>query len=606
MSLCSNFIISLPTLKKRMPMLSRNILLLVLFLASLLPACKEKDVMPAELQEINEMLEGKPGNPYYPLRDYKQKAHEQPEAIRMYYDFLTIKFENRHMVYDRRSELYHHSDSLITNVLRYYEETDNRKLLPEVYYYAGRIYAKMGDAPCALDYYHQALNAASAQTDTRLMQRIYFQMGHLFWFQSVYNEALKAQLKALSYKQLAADTLSEIFILKSLGGTYADLGKTDSAFFYYEEALRKAETIRNASLAFYVKENMAALYLSQGDYTPAWNLLESPPADIDESVRTVLYQLKAQLYHQTGEADSAMHYNHLIEDRGSVYNKQKASLDMANILSGQNRYKEAAGYFQQYVVYTDSIQKRTRTEALTKAQATYNYQLRERENNQLKLKNAEQRTLILVYLLAGLLITGAGTAYLFYLRNLRRKQNERLNELERQREDQFRRSKAYIERNNALIQDLEKQLASTSDENLQMKQLLQIQQEQLRQRNIQAEAEMREQELAIQSFHRSDIYIKFHQAEDFSELSEADWLVLHQTIDRTFNSFTNRLYALSTLDERELRICLLVKAEIQPAGIARLMGRAKSTITSARKNLFEKQCGKKGSAEDFDRFIQGF
>lgn len=585
---------------------SRNILLLVLFLASLLPACKEKDVMPVELQEINEMLEGKPGNPYYPLRDYKEKVQDQPEAIRMYYDFLTIKFENRHMVYDRKSKLYHHSDSLITNVLRYYEETDNRKLLPEVYYYAGRIYAKMGDAPRALDYYHQALNAASAQTDTRLMQRIYFQMGHLFWFQSVYNEALKAQLKALSYKQLAADTLSEIFILKSLGGTYADLGKTDSAFFYYEEALRKAETIRNASLAFYVKENMAALYLSQGDYTPAWNLLESPPADIDESVRTVLYQLKAQLYHQTGETDSAMHYNRLIEERGSVYNKQKASLDMANILSGQNRYKEAAGYFQQYVVYTDSIQKRNRTEALTKAQATYNYQLRERENNQLKLKNAEQRTLILVYLLAGLLITGTGTAYLFYLRNLRRKQNERLKELERQREDQFRRSKAYIERNNALIQDLEKQLASTSDENLQMKRLLQIQQEQLRQRNIQAEAEMREQELAVQSFHQSDIYIKFHQAEDFSELSEADWIVLQQTIDRTFNQFTKRLYALSTLDERELRICLLAKADIQPAGIARLMGRAKSTITSARKNLLGKLCGKKGSAEDFDRFIQGF
>ena len=582
---------------------SRNILLFVLFLASLLPACKEQPAMPAELQEINEMLEGKPGNPYYPLRDYKQKAHEQPEAIRMYYDFLTIKFENRHMVYDRRSKLYYHSDSLITNVLRYYEETDNRKLLPEIYYYAGRIYAKMGDAPRALDYYHQALNAASAQTPERLMQRIYFQMGHLFWFQSVYNEALKAQLKALSYKQLAADSVSEVFILKSLGVTYADIGKTDSAFFYYKEALQKAETLRNASLAFYVKENMAALYLSQGDYMPAWNLLESPPADIDESVRTVLYQLKAQLYHQTGKADSAMHYNRLIEDRGSVYNKQKASLDMANILAGQNRYKEAAGYFQQYVTYTDSIQKLTRTEALTKAQATYNYQLRERENNQLKLKNAEQRTLILVYLLAGLLITGAGTAY---LRNLRRKQNERLKELERQREEQFRRSKEYIEHNNALIQELEKQLASTSDENLQMKQLLQIQQEQLRQRNIQAEAEMREQELAVQSFHQSDIYIKFHQAEDFSGLSEADWLVLQQAIDRTFNSFTNRLYALSTLDERELRICLLVKAEIQPAGIARLMGRAKSTITSARKNLFEKLCGKKGSAEDFDRFIQGF
>ena len=86
----------------------------------------------------------------------------------------------------------------------------------------------------------------------------------------------------------------------------------------------------------------------------------------------------------------------------------------------------------------------------------------------------------------------------------------------------------------------------------------------------------------------------------------ADWIVLQQTIDRTFNQFTKRLYALSTLDERELRICLLAKADIQPAGIARLMGRAKSTITSARKNLLGKLCGKKGSAEDFDRFIQGF
>ena len=35
---------------------SRNILLFVLFLASLLPACKEQPAMPAELQEINEML----------------------------------------------------------------------------------------------------------------------------------------------------------------------------------------------------------------------------------------------------------------------------------------------------------------------------------------------------------------------------------------------------------------------------------------------------------------------------------------------------------------------------------------------------------------------
>ena len=62
---------------------SRNILLFVLFLASLLPACKEQPAMPAELQEINEMLEKESGNPFYLLEDYQQKAQEQPEAIRI-------------------------------------------------------------------------------------------------------------------------------------------------------------------------------------------------------------------------------------------------------------------------------------------------------------------------------------------------------------------------------------------------------------------------------------------------------------------------------------------------------------------------------------------
>ena len=109
---------------------------------------------------------------------------------------------------------------------------------------------------------------------------------------------------------------------------------------------------------------------------------------------------------------------------------------------------------------------------------------------------------------------------------------------------------------------------------------------------------MRQQELALHTFRQSDIYIHFHQAADFSELSETDWQELQRTIDETFNRFTARLYALSPLSERELRICLLVKAEIQPTGIAQLTGRVKSTITSARKNLFEKLCGKKAMRQE--------
>lgn len=578
----------------------RRIILPLLCLMLLLPACKEEPKIPAELKAINEAIESDKPGIYYMLQDYKPKVQRQPEAVRMYYDFLTIKYEDQ-------ISFRHPSDSLIKGIVHYYEEKNERRMLPEVYYLAGRVYASFGDALRGLDYYQQALDASAAQGNEKLMQRIYFQMGHIFLHQDVYNEALNAQRKALGYKHLAVDSVSEVFILKDLGATYAAQGKTDSAFLYYQEALRKAETACNASVRFYVKEDIAALHLRLGEYDKAWHLLDAPPADMDASVQATLYRLKAQLFHRTGQPDSALYYCRLLTREGSsVYDRQEASLEMAGIFTEQGRFQDAVNQYCQYVTYTDSVQKLIRTAAISKAQSTYNYRLRERENNQLKLKNAEQRTLILVYLLAGVLITGGGTVYLLHLRTSRQKQNERIKELERQQEEQYTRSRAYIEQNNAVIRQLETRLASTSADNTRMRERLQTQQEQLRQRNIRAEAEMRQQELALHTFRQSDIYIRFHQATDFSELSETDWQELQRTIDETFNRFTARLYALSPLNERELRICLLVKAEIQPTGIAQLTGRVKSTITSARKNLFEKLYGKKGSAEDFDRFIRAF
>lgn len=54
--------------------------------------------------------------------------------FRMYYDLLTVKVRDK-------AYIRHTSDSLIRNVLRYYEHQDDKKHLPETYYYAGRVYS---------------------------------------------------------------------------------------------------------------------------------------------------------------------------------------------------------------------------------------------------------------------------------------------------------------------------------------------------------------------------------------------------------------------------------------------------------------------------------
>lgn len=60
-----------------------------------------------------------------------------PERVRMYYRLLTVKAADKAYVT-------HMSDSIIRPVLDYYEQEGDRRLLPEAYYYAGRVYRDLG------------------------------------------------------------------------------------------------------------------------------------------------------------------------------------------------------------------------------------------------------------------------------------------------------------------------------------------------------------------------------------------------------------------------------------------------------------------------------
>ena len=63
------------------------------------------------------------------------------------------------------------------------------------------------------------------------------------------------------------------------------------------------------------------------------------------------------------------------------------------------------------------------------------------------------------------------------------------------------------------------------------------------------------------------------------------------------------MHALRHFSTIELEICLLLKAGISVTGIATLTGRTKSTITSARKKMYEKVNRTKGKPEQWDEFI---
>ena len=91
----------------------------------------------------------------------------------MYYRLLCIKANDK-------AYILHTSDSLILPVLHYYIEKDDERHLPEAYYYAGRVYRDLGDAPQALEYFEKAAEALPEDGGYKLKSKIYSQMGTLF------------------------------------------------------------------------------------------------------------------------------------------------------------------------------------------------------------------------------------------------------------------------------------------------------------------------------------------------------------------------------------------------------------------------------------------
>lgn len=106
------------------------------------------------------------------------------EADRYYYDFLTLKAQDKAYVP-------HTSDSLYLRVHDYYAKKGSDDFFTEVLYYGGRVYSDLGDYPTALQYFHQALDRLPEDTDNLSLRGcVLSQTGRLLNTLRLYDEAI--------------------------------------------------------------------------------------------------------------------------------------------------------------------------------------------------------------------------------------------------------------------------------------------------------------------------------------------------------------------------------------------------------------------------------
>ena len=556
-------------------------------------SCSPNRMHENYLIEIDSLTYHYPDSAILCLRRLANIIEKQPIDMQKYYQLLTIKANDKAFIT-------HTSDSLILSLITYYEKKKGR-LLPEAYYYAGRVYSDLHDAPRTLDYFQKAATLLYNSIDYKLLNVVYSQMGHLLLYQDVYDEAMKTFKKAYEYTVLAKDREGSVINLCWIGETFTGYGNADSAMFYFRKAYQEAIILGDKELIDRTKLHLGDLYSQLGAYDSLKTLMEPYGLYKCADYNCII----GEMYFETNQLDSASYYYNKVLEKKEMYTSQRAHLKLAEIAMAKGDAEAALEHTRKYKEWTTEIAQATNTETVHKMHSYYNYQLREKENNRLRLENIRQEKWIVACCSAILLLGCFIVAYYQYSRRKRTLLHVQLEKLEQLKEEQYRKSTHFIEENKQKIEALEQQLQQHHRENDDMQKLLLAQKEQIRQMNERIKTDLEERELSENLFRRSEIYSKFHEAvgNEAIKLSPQDWETLRLKIDECYKGFTLRLRSIYSISDMELKICLLLKIGVGVTGIALLCGRTKSAIVSARKRLYEKFFAQKGRPEDWDEFI---
>lgn len=570
--------------------------LIEIVLLLMLSGCRNRDGYPFALRQAERYVMVAPDSALMWLSKMKDGIGDSPREVRMYYYLLTTKVQDKLMIR-------HISDSLMKEVVMYYEDTDNRNLLPEAYYYLASVYRDMNDSPRALRFFQRAIDAGSEKNDYRLLGQAYGQIGTLFAYQDLYKESMKAKCNALFYYEKSGSLKNCIHSLIGQARMYKALDNLDSALICYNKADSLSWSIGNGKLHSTVVSEKAWISYERGEKKQAQCMLWSLHSRQQGNALLCL----GKICFEEEQWDSARYYLKVATKYGDLYQQMDASRCLSELEECTGNLKKALYYNNVYKAYHDSVRIMMRTETLGKIQSLYNYQHTEGENQRLVLLQADARVhmLILALMVVGLafsLFVSYG-----YFRERRRESERREQELRILNERSYQRSLAYVEESRKKQLDLENQLRKAEESNDEVRREL------LRLQKIKVEIYVRQtenmrQEYLLQEkvFRSSDLYRRFHEMRrGLHRVTEKDWAELRQAVDRAYPDFVQQLYALCPkLSSIELQICMLIRIAVPVSDIAYIVNRTKSAVTNARIRMYRKMTGKSGTAEAFDFFLQ--
>jgi len=529
------------------------------------------------------------------------------EGNRMYYYLLRAKVD------DKRDEL-DMTDEQAEQLVTYFEDNGDERLLPTAYYYGGRICAENENVPQALAYFRKAEKLLTDyhshpmpedDQDKALLSKVYSQMGYLFVYRNMFDEARVCSEKSYELDKAICDTVGMIFNLRDIGISYKWADKEREALPYFYQAQTVAEEAHNEFMRNYVIIQLASTYVDINELDSAKKYGHILLNNIEHIDSTAVLSVISDVYRKSAAIDSAEYFSLLLLKSSQKDAQCHAHQILTEIYLQKNSTKEALRHYQEYKEQKYWIDKANSTEDIAQANSAYNYEMKEAENFELKIANSRKEKMLLL-MIASIIVLAL--VFFLFFNQYRHRQAAKLKELERIKEELFQQSEEYRNRSRQRISELEMQLQDAGTTNDDLRKQLENEKEKLEASLEMAILKERESKQSLCIIRDSNVYCRILRLTNEGTpqaITEEDWQELSAIINQEYKGFTQRLNELcGKMSELEYRVCLLIKADTDLNKIAEILIKAQPTISTTRSRLYQKAFGKKGHAKDWDAVIK--
>ena len=528
------------------------------------------------------------------------------------------------------------ADSLMTDLNKantlcdYFDRhgTPNERML--AHYLLGRTHADLGEAPEALQAFHDAADCAdttASDCDYRLLCRIYGQGANIFYQQGLYRNQLEYTDMSVKYAWKGKDTIAAIVCYAQKGAIYNQLLLKDSAIIVFEDAIKQLKAHKCEQLAAGFAGVLARVLIEKDEIEKAKSYLYEHESlsgyfkengDI-ENGREIYYYFKGLFYLKNNQLDSAEYFFRKELQTGKDFNNQNCgSRGLAQLYQQKNIPDSVSKYYAYSYVMNDSCFAQMTTHEVAQAQAMYDYTRQQIIAQQERQKAANTRRIIwYVIIIAGIVL------FIILSRLYRKhKEQERLIEEHVSMQAEVMKLREHKANYECLLMERRKQAEALGDTLSEM--------ESLKAEKDNFDKMLREKEDKIEQLKtdikkyrrlaRQERDIIKHQLEDapiFRSLSEKaikgieitdkEWRDLEKFVAIRLPEFylfvSSREHALTTI---MYHVCILVRLQFSFTSISHMMGVKAPTITKVCSVVLKKLFNEEGSGKDLEQELIQF